>query len=234
MVPSPRRNIFLHKPLSVGMRHSGIAVSACCLWVLFPQLNWRETFVFIDLSFPLSRGRCPWWGIPVRSLSWKHSHKGWSQLADPEIPDTVRLLEICQCLGQTHSSVWVSADDMRIRITIFIFAVVKYCSSYDLSLYLQVSSKISYTFSTEKMWKIKEAFKTNWASLWDFSFTINLSDAVASPVAWPRPAYGSGACDVLLLCFLHSCSRQSFVGLKWQLSDSPLQLILCSFPCHLC
>lgn len=101
-------------------------------------------------------------GIPGEvSLSWEHSHQGWSQLADPEIPDTVRLLEICQCKGQTHSSVRVSADEMRIRATRFIFAVVNSCNSYDLNLCLQLSSKISYTFSTESMWKVKEAFKTN-------------------------------------------------------------------------
>lgn len=71
---------------------------------------------------------------------------------------------------------------MRIRTTRFTSAVVNYCNSYDLSLCLQLSSKISYTFSTENMCKIKEAFKTNWASLWDFRFTTNFSDAFC----WPR------------------------------------------------
>lgn len=60
-------------------------------------------------------------------------------------------------------------------------------------------------------WRIKEVFKTSWESLWDLCFTISLSDAIAGLRGWPHPAYGSQACDVLLLCCLDSCSRQPFV-----------------------
>lgn len=209
---------------------SSFLTCCCSLLVLGPMINWEAKFCvcwFIAQSF---------WSCEV---SREHSPWRCNLSAGPGLPENVRLLE-----GQWwrwHCHLWVSADS---SLTVpesrqpNLYSVANCCTPYDLSLCLQLRRMHTNYYSLQEVMlhsmedkrglsnKLRKSLRSlfhnqfKWCHCWP--------SRLASPSLWKSSLW----CAAFVL--LRFVFKAALCRVKWQLSDSPLELIQCTFPCHRC